>query len=301
MGSMRKLVCSMTAVGLAIAFGVATPASAGAASDAPHVCSGSLSSPGVLAGSFGSVSVQGLCVVNAGPATVTRNVVITPGSALVAAFGRNDHTGTGHSPLSVGGDLLVQPGGTLLLGCNPQQFACLDDSSSHPTLTETGHVGGSLVADHALGLIVHSSSIGADLDQTGGGGGFNCTPSGIFQAFNSPVYSAYETTSIGGNAKVIGLHTCWLGFANDQIAGNVRLINDQLADPDGPEILANNIQGNLVCLRNSRTWDSSEANFGQSTLFPRTPHPNTVHGSRGGQCVLASPATPGGPHGPGLF
>jgi hypothetical protein len=65
------------------------------------------------------------------------------------------------------------------------------------------------------------------------------------------------------------------------------------------EILANHIEGNLVCLGNSRTWDSAEASFGH--LFPRVPQPNTAEGRRGGQCVLSSPTTPGGPHGPGPF
>jgi len=47
------------------------------------------------------------------------------------------------------------------------------------------------------------------------------------------------------------------------------------------------------------TWNSSEASM--SHLFPRIPQPNTVGRNRIGQCVLASPTTPGGPRGPGPF
>jgi hypothetical protein len=78
------------------------------------------------------------------------------------------------------------------------------------------------------------------------------------------------------------------------------LINNQLADPDAIEILANQISGNLLCLKNSQVWNSAEAVPG-GELFPRDAEPNTVSGHRVGQCVLASPETAGGPSGPGPF
>ena len=79
------------------------------------------------------------------------------------------------------------------------------------------------------------------------------------------------------------------------------MFNNQLADPDGIEILSNTISDNIGCWANSYVWDSSEANFAQTRLFPRTPQPNTVGGHRFGQCVLSSPTTMGGPLGPGPF
>ena len=75
----------------------------------------------------------------------------------------------------------------------------------------------------------------------------------------------------------------------------------QLGDPEGVEILSNTIANNLVCTDNSAVWDSSEANFGQPHLYPRTPQPNKVGDDRKGQCELASPSTPGGRRGPGPF
>ena len=213
----------------------------------------------------------------------------------------NDTTLTGHSRLSVGGDLRVEAGATLLLGCDPQTFPCIDDNPSSPTLSSRADVDGNLIANQPLGVVVHNTGIGGNVDQDGGGGGFTCTPTGIFMLFNSPVYSAYEDSWIHGSVSVTRLTSCWLGLAGDHIRGNVRMVRDQLADPDAVEILYNHITGNLVCLDNSAAWDSAQAVFGQATLYPRTLQPNTVHGDRVGQCVLASPATQGGPPGPGRF
>jgi hypothetical protein len=297
----RKLLCTVSAGGLAVAFASASPSTVAAAGPATHICSGTPTSPGVLAGTYEAVRVVGACEVNAGPARVEGNLTVAPGAVLVAAFGLNDTTGTGHSHLSVGGNLRVEPGATLVLGCDPQSFSCIDDNQSNPTLFSAGDVDGSLIAEQPLGVLVHNTRVGGSVAQHGGGGGFNCTPAGIFTLFNSPVYSAYEDSWIHGSVSVTGLSSCWMGLARLHVGGNVRVINDQLADPDGPEILSNHISGNLSCFHNSTTWDSSESTFGQNTLYPRTPHPNTVLDDRQGQCVLASPATQGGPSGPGPF
>lgn len=297
----RKFVCSVTAGGLAVAFAAASPGTVAAGATDTHICSGTLTSPGVLAGTYESVRVVGACEVNAGPARVDHNLTVAPGAVLVAAFALNDKTGTGHSRLSVGGDLRVERGATLILGCDPQSFPCIDDNPSSPTLFSYGDVDGNLIAEQPLGVIVHNTGIAGSVDQDGGGGGFNCTPAGVFVLFGSPVYSAYEDSWIHGGVSVTGLSSCWLGLNRLHVKENVQVFNDQLADPDGPEILSNHISGNLSCFDNSTTWDSSEASFGQTTLYPRTPHPNTVLGDRQGQCVLASPATQGGPLGPGAF
>jgi hypothetical protein len=134
--------------------------------------------------------------------------------------------------------------------------------------------------------------------QNGGGGGFTCDPQGIFAQLGPPAYSAYEDSSIGGNVGLAGITGCWMGMARDQVHGNVKVINDQLADPDAIEIVLNDIRGNLVCQGNSMVWDSGELT---EDLFPRVPQPNTVDGKRVGQCVLASPSEEGGAPGPGAF
>lgn len=146
---------------------------------------------------------------------------------------------------------------------------------------------------------MHNSTIGGNVDQTGGVVGFTCEPSGIFAAFESHVYSAYEDSTVNGNLSVKRLASCWLGMANMRVGGNFKVMDNQLNDPDAIEILSNEIGRNLICQGNSRVWNSEEEN--PSTLFPRAPQPNTLRGNRIGQCVLSSPATEGGPPGPGPF
>lgn len=279
---------------------LATPGMAGARG--MRTCSGTPEHPGVLAGNYdGNVRVEGACVVNAGIAQIAGDLTIGRGSAVLAAFGRNDSTGAGNSSLRVMGSIRVLGGGTLIMGCLPSSFPCFDDPShDHPTLSSDGKVGGSIIEIDPLGVIVHNSSIGANVRESGGGGGTRCDPSGIFAAFGSPVYSDYEDTTIGGSLRISGLHSCWLGVARVGIAHSARFVGNQLADPDAIEIINNHIGGDLACMDNSRVWDSADISS-TGSLYPRQPEPNTVGGARRGQCVLASPATDSSPPGPGEF
>lgn len=265
-----------------------------------QTCSGTSDSPGVLSGNYASnVVVNGACEVNAGPAVVKGNLTITPGSALIAAFALNDEKGSGSSSLTVGGNLNVKSGGTLIMGCLPTSFPCLDDpSQDNPTLSSADIVSGNLTENGPLGVIVHDSTIDGNVTENGGGGGLTCDPTGIFAVFDSPAYSDYEDTTVGGNLGVSGLTSCWLGMARDNVGGSMRVLNDNLADPDAVEILSNTITGNLLCHGNSMVWDSLDLT---DALFPRLPLPNTVTGHRIGQCLLSSPTTDGGPSGPGPF
>jgi hypothetical protein len=99
--------------------------------------------------------------------------------------------------------------------------------------------------------------------------------------------------------RISSVQSCWMGIVQLHVGNTMVMYANKLADPDAIEILANHIAGDLICRLNSRTWDSSEASF--SHLFPRIPQPNTVGRNRKGQCVLASPTTPGGQPGPGPF
>src|SRR5881275_1168589 len=83
---------------LALAPGLVQASARGAA----HVCSGTPSKPGVLAGRYGSgVVVKGFCEVNSGPAHVIGTLRLNQGSALIASFGMK------HSKLTVTGDVVV--------------------------------------------------------------------------------------------------------------------------------------------------------------------------------------------------
>jgi hypothetical protein len=288
-----KLTALLVTAGAALSI---MSAGAGTAVAAPKICSGAPTAPGVLAGAYATnVIVEGACVVNAGPAVVHGNLTLAPGAILIAAFALNDHTGHGSSNLAVSGNLQVQAGATAVIGCEDPHFTCLDN----PALASHDSIGGNLVEQQPLGVVVHNSAVGGSITESGGGGGLTCEPIGAFALFGSPVYSDYEDMTVGGNLSIGSLTSCWLGVARVHLAGNMDILGDQLADPDAIEIIANHILGNLVCEGNSQTWDSGDET--ESSLYPRTPEPNTVSGLREGQCVLASPAKEGGPLGPGAF
>jgi hypothetical protein len=277
---------------------------------APHTCHGSFTAPGVLKGRYPSgVVVKGVCAVKSGPAHVIGTVTVEKGGTLAAVFGLH------HSALKVSGNLVVDQGGAALLGCKVNAdgsgSACLDDPNmKHPTLKSRTVVTGSVTENAPLGVIVHNSMIGGNLSQTGGGGGATCAPVKGNPAFGFGVFSDYEDSSIGGNVVIKNLKSCWMGFGRVYAGGSVTIANNEMADPDAIEIFSNYIVKNLACSGNSHpatgmppgdkpVWDSGETSS-TGAIYPRHPQPNTVEGSRSGQCVHATPTTLGGPS-EGLF
>jgi hypothetical protein len=297
---MRRRIAAVVAVFTATALVAAVSAGLAPAAG-PHTCSGTLGAPGLLKGSYRTgVIVKGVCAVKTGKAHVFGTLTVTRGSALGAAFGRH------HASLTLTGNLVVDKGAIVLLGCkaNPDGTGspCLDDSSmNHPTLTSRGVVSGNLIEHAPLAVIVHNSTIGGSVTQSGGGGGLSCKPptTGIFAKIGSPVFSDYEDSSVGHSLAISKLKSCWLGVARVKVGGNLSFTGNQFADPDAIEILANHVGGNLSCAGNSSVWDSTETSM--TANFPRAPEPNTVKGKRSGQCVLATPTTNGGSSGPGPF
>jgi hypothetical protein len=277
---LRRYSTSMVVVALLllpiVLIGGASAASATSPSSA--TCTGTSANPGPLpGGTYTSVSVTGICAVNAGQVVVTGDVTVQAGAALVAAFANNDVGGSGTSGLTVDGNIDVDSGGTLLLGCEAAHFACADDpNQKNPTLNSADTVKGSLIATDPLGVVVHLSTIGGDATQAGGGGGVSCTPSGIFAKFGSPPYSDYEDNTIGGNLRITGLNSCWLGGLRNKVGGSVTYNNNTLADPDANEILTSQIAGNLICV-----GDSPPMEYGDSHG-----HPNVVGGYATGQCAF---------------
>ncbi len=286
----------MTAAALLVApMGLAAGSDvASATTPTSTTCTGTAGSPGSLAGgTYSSVTVTGVCAVDSGQVIVTGDVSIGSADALLAAFANNS-AGAGTSGLTVNGNITVASGGTLILGCEASAFACFDDpNQGSPTLNSPDTVKGNVTATGPLGVIVHDSTIGGDATQSGGGGGTNCTPSGIFTQFMSPAYSDYEDNSIGGNLRVSGLNSCWLGGIRNSIGGSATYARNTLADPDASEILTNQIAGNLLCSGNSPVVHFGDAG-GQ---------PNVVGGFGTGECAFgvtqpsppAHPPTPAGP------
>ncbi|MFL5822631.1 MAG: hypothetical protein ACJ764_04235 [Solirubrobacteraceae bacterium] len=292
---MKRIASSFSLVGAGVILLTLLPTLAPArAQKSPHVCQGTADKPGVLAGRFANgVEVKGYCAVNSGPAHVIGTLRVTAGSTLLAAYGMHK------SKLSVRGDIKAGRRATLVLGCSTTESACFDDPDmSHPTLNSFPTVTGDVTSNRPLGVIVHSTTIGGDVSQTGGGGGLTCQPKGPFAAFQSPVYSAYEDSTISGDLSVTGVISCWMGVIRNHVH-NVSLNNNKLSDDDAIEVESNHVRGNLGCAGNSHVWDSSETT--ETGLYPRALHRNHVRGKRFGQCRKAGPLTEGGPPAGGPF
>jgi hypothetical protein len=234
---------------------------AGFATDA-----GTCSSGSVTAGSYSSLTITGFCTVDAGSVTVDHNVTVTPGGELVAAFGGSD--------VHVGGNLNVQSNGVLILGCEPEAFVCLNDPHpKHGTLTTNDTVGRNLTTHGALAVIVHATKIGSNEIVTGGGGGVTCD-STIPNIPGPPAYIDFEDTTVGGNAIIQGVKSCWAGFIRDTVGHNVIYQRNTFADPDASELTTDTVGRNMICFGNS-----PQVQFGDSTGTP-----DIVGGRALGEC-----------------
>ena len=266
---MRRTALILTVAVLAAASGVtgaAVTASAGTPSG-PASCGGTLGAPHQLAaGTYSSLVVTGVCAVELGPVTVTGDVTVSPGASLVAAYSAHG------SGLAVGGGVTAGPGASLILGCEPARFPCFDDPHpANPTTSSTTTVGGGVTATDPLGVLLHNATIAQDVVATGGGGGVHCTPSpstvfSLVPDNGQFVYSDYEDLTVGGNLRVTGLGSCWIGALRLTVAGSATFSHDTFADPDADEILDNRIGGNLLCTDLSPRVQFGDAGQGGSTV-----------------------------------
>ncbi len=295
-------------LGLAIAgVGAAAAPAAG-----PFVCSGAFKTPGVLKGNYpDGVVVKGVCAVKSGKAHVIGTLTVAKGAALAAAYALHN------SSLTVTGNVVVDKGGFVILGCkaNPDGsgIPCLDDHAKVPKLRSHTVVTGNVIANAPVGILIHNTAIGGKYKETGGGGGLSCNPpkSGVFAAIKSPVYSDIEDSAIGKDVAISGMKSCWLGLARDRVGGSVTISNNTMGDPDAIEVLASHITKNLSCAGNGHpaaeppgaepVWDSTETSMTPGVIYPRIAEPNSVGGTRSGQCTVSTPTTLGGSSGPGAF
>ncbi len=243
-------------------------ASASTGSQGAWTCTGGSVPPGTYA----SITVTGICNVDAGNVTVRGDVTIRTGGGLNAGFGGSD--------IRIGRDLVVLRNGLLVLGCEPVFFVCFNDPDQTVGTFVTHHrVGGNLVSQSGLLVLAHHSWIGGSVTQQGGGGGVNCTtfplgPNG------PPAYSDYEDNVIGADATVVGLRTCWAGFIRNTVGHDVVFSNNYMGDPDGNEVVANTVAHNLFCFGNKPA-----AQIGDSMGAK-----NDVDGHAYGQCRALSVA-----------
>ncbi len=257
----------------------------------------------VPAGTYHSMIITGICYMPAGKIVVRGDLTVAPGALLDAAT-PGDPAANPLLPATVlvGGNVRVGRGGVLVLGCSP---------AGGCTGVTYDRIRGNLTAIGALGVVIQAVSIGGSATVLGGGGGVaggagsgGCFTSPIPAPWSedpalsnpttgSPQYSDFEDSTIGGNLRVIGLQTCWLGSFRDRVAGNVAFIGNTTSDPDGNELGSNLAHGNVICLANLPATQ-----FGDSGAAP-----NMVGGLAIGQCgfhvvlpnPIPGPMQPAGP------
>lgn len=286
-------VALVLAATLAIGLTQASAVTPQASPSSRQSCSGTLTSPGLLSGTYsGDVTITGLCVVDGGPTLIRGDLTLAPGSALNATFARNDVSGTGATNLTIKGDVKVGSGATLAMGCEPNASPCTDDpaASTGGTLTGQNQVSSDIIANGALALIFHASYIKGDVRQIGGGGGLSCAPpsTGVFALMHSPVFSDYEDNTISGDLEVTGVQSCWFGALRNLVRGDFTYANNSFGDPDASEVLTNIVSGDLTC-----TADSPAVEYGDSAGMP-----NRVGGHASGQCSFKSESPNPAPSGP---
>ena len=270
-----------------------TPGSAGGSRTA--TCSGSLHSPGVLAGTYQhGVLVSGYCVVDGGAAIVFGDLTVAPklGSQRDLRLERRERDGY-EQPLSVFGDVDVSGGAVVAMGCEPNFMPCSDDPNAGTggTLTGSNAVFGSIDGSAPQGVILHSSAVVGSVNESGGGGGVTCAPpaKGVFALMGSPAYSDYEDNAIGGDLNIVGLQSCWLEALRNRVSGSVLDANGTFRRSRRQRgQLHNFVQDNMVCLGNSPS-----VQFGDSMGTP-----NRVAGDARGECSFHAKQPNPAPNGP---
>src|ERR1700730_17528511 len=127
-------IVGTAALVVGLAPGIASAAPSGSGGD--YTCTGTLDSPGTLAGHFANVTITGTCLVDAGNVNITGNLTVAPDASLVADFGQNDQTDSGTSNITVRGNMVVEKGASVLLGCYPLSVT-LWGAGSPPSLFST--------------------------------------------------------------------------------------------------------------------------------------------------------------------
>jgi hypothetical protein len=291
-----KVLITVSVIAVSGVLGGATPAAAEESGTSFRCSGGSQAAPNFVnidPGTYDSITITEFCAVS----LPTTGTVRDEGKLTMNGGGLFGNSPT--ASLIVDGNVKLTNAFFVDIGCGAGNGCALAGDNAY-------RIEGNLDSRGSIDLHMHGLQIEGNVSIRDGGGGAYCVPDFHF--------SNIEDSSVGGNVTISGLKSCWSGLTRDHIEGNVRVENNQLADPDAIEILANVIEGNLSCNGNQlfdftatpaappvlhNPWDSAEAGF--PGLFPRIAEPNTVHGHRSGQCVLASPATMGGPLGPGPF
>jgi hypothetical protein len=244
-------------------------ASAGASTrDASGGINGTCTGGSIPSGVYLNLNIAGVCTVDAGSVQVQQNLTVLSGGTLIAAYGGTDKMRVG-SNLNVGGNLYVRTNGILVLGCEPVNQICLNDpDQSVGSYFTRDTIGGNLIAQDALAVVVHLVVVGQDVKMNGGGGGVTCSGS-LPPPLGGPPYGDFEDMIIGGSLTITGWQSCWLGFVRNAITNQVTFNNNVTADPDGNEIVTNSIRGNLNCTGNNPSPQIGDSGGSLNNVFGR--------------------------------
>ena len=198
--------------------------------------------PDIPSGTYSTLTITGLCE----PAP---NAVITVlGNITVASGGVLDAQGN-PSTITVGHNVIADPGSFLALGCVPNPpghftgHPCGTSLVGNPLndidpSTAASHitVNGNLTANAANTVLLNGITVNGNVTATGGGG---------------PIPWAIKTNTIHGNVTISGVTPDWIGLLVNHIDGNTSLTNITITDPadDTPtvQIAFNAFGHNLNC------------------------------------------------------
>jgi len=214
-----------------------------------------------LSGNYHNLTIRGnafvaggMTIADAATLNVRGNLILAPGSCLDAFS-----LGT----VTVGGNIIVQKGAILGLGCTLNSIGpgppCYGQTTSDT-------VGGNIIGNQPLTMYLDGDTVRGNVVSNGGG-------PGLFGTFlNFPV----KDNTIGGNLIMQGWQGGWAGAIRDVVGGNVIFSrNASVQDPDANEVVTNTIRGNLICFGNSPAVQVGDSGG----------TPNTVGGKKIGQCT----------------
>jgi hypothetical protein len=225
---MNKPFKVLAATAGAAAIVLSGTAAASARGGAPTTCSGGE----ITSGTYTGLIITGECSVASGATvTVNGNVTVQAGAAFDAST---------DSQITINGNVYAGPGSFFALGCT-QAHPCSDTGVGPAGGFQTHDVvTGNVTLDNVFDAAINGDTIYGNLTSSGGGPGL-LDPETDFIPFS------IKDDVIGGNLTVTNLTGVWFGVIRTEVGKNVTLQNIAMSDPDGNEIVTDQIAGNLNC------------------------------------------------------
>ena len=251
-------------IGVAVVMGFVAPMGALAFSGGPamaapiikapmaYTCSGGDLQTGTFvtipSGTYASISVTGACRPESHSViTVIGDINVAPGAVFDAQ--------TFPSTITVGHDVTAGPGSLLGLGCLPNPpghttgHPCIEANGNATIFSSTIKIEGNIAAWNASAVLLNGITVNGNVTLTGSDG----TATETARATALPW--SIKTNTIGGNLIVSNMTPIWIGVLDNNVGGNVALINIHITDGLSPNndpmptifVASNTIGQNLVC------------------------------------------------------